>query len=304
MTEKDRFIQEGRFPISFFEEEVRNDFFVDSFRKKMWAVLLDMALELDRVCKKHNITYFLSDGTLLGAVRHHGFIPWDDDFDVHMPRADYERFIKLGDEFKAPLFLQTPYTDSNFFYAPARIRNSNTSGIIPMFKYQGFNQGIWLTIFPLDNMDPIEGEKIYEKINALNIENSTYMRMTNPELDEKNRKRVDNYSGKNPLETYNEIHRLARSYEEVDTGYKIVMVHTMDNYKKKIFPSKDYDYPVLCKVEGYDFPIPCGYDNLLKQYYGDYMTLPPVEERGKKHSGVIWNPDIPYQDYLENHKNI
>lgn len=299
MTEKERFIQEGRFPKSFFEEEVRNGFYVDSFRKRMWAVLLDMALELDRVCRKYNLTYYLSDGTLLGAVRHQGFIPWDDDFDVHMPRKDYEKFITLGHEFHNPIFLQTPNTDPNFFYAPARLRNSNTSGIIPMFKYQNFNQGIWLTIFPLDNMEPVKGEEIYKKINALNIENSTYMRLTNPELDETNRKRVENYSGRNPLDTYKEIHQLARTYENVETGYKVVMVHTMDNYKKKVFKAEDYCSCIPCKVEGYDFPIPCGYDNLLKQYYGDYMKLPPVEERGKKHSSVIWNPDVPYKKIID-----
>ena len=125
------------------------------------------------------------------------------------------------------------------------------------------------------------------------------MRISNPELDEKNRKRVENYSGRDPLETYKEIHKLARKYEGIDTAYKIVMVHTMDNYKKKTFLAKDYDHAVPCKVEGYDFPIPCGYHNLLTQYYGDYLKLPPINERGEKHSDVIWNPDIPYKQYLE-----
>lgn len=298
MTEKDRFIQEGRFPVSFFDEEERNGFLVDSFRKRMWAVLLDMALELDRVCRKYGIQYFLSDGTLLGAVRHHGFIPWDDDFDVHMPRKDYERFIQLGSEFKSPLFLQTPYTDPAFFYAPARIRNSNTTGLIPMFKYQPFNQGIWLTIFPLDVMDPDEGIKIYQRINKLNIENSTYMRMTNPNLDENNRIRVKNYSGRNPLETYEEIHHLARTYEGTETGYRVVMVHTMDDYRKKLFRAEDYSIAIPCEVEGYVFPIPCGYHRILTQYYGNYWELPPDSERGKKHSGTIWDPDTTYLNYI------
>ena len=73
----------------------------------------------------------------------------------------------------------------------------------------------------------------------------------------------------------------------------------MDNYKKKVFKAEDYSSCIPCKIEGYNFPIPCGYDNLLKQYYGDYMKLPPVEERAKKHSGVIWNQDVPYKKIID-----
>ena len=68
---------------------------------------------------------------------------------------------------------------------------------------------------------------------------------------------------------------------------------------KKIFSAKDYEYAIPCKVEGYDFPIPCGYNNLLTQYYGDYMKLPPENQRGQKHSDVIWDPDVPYKLYID-----
>ncbi len=92
MTECERIIEQGILPKSFFEQEERCDFLVTEKRKKIWAVLLDLLIKFDFVCKKYSLTYFLADGTLLGAARHQGFIPWDDDIDVSMPREDYEKF--------------------------------------------------------------------------------------------------------------------------------------------------------------------------------------------------------------------
>ena len=150
MTEIDRIIESGRVAPTFLTEEIRNDFFVSIERKKLWTVLLDLLIELDEVCTRNNLRYFILGGTLLGAVRHKGFIPWDDDIDVCMPREEYEKLLKLQNEFKHPYFLQTPYTDPNFFWSSTKLRNSNTTQIVDMFKYQGFNQGICITIFPLD----------------------------------------------------------------------------------------------------------------------------------------------------------
>ena len=129
MIEIERLISKGVINESFLREETVCDFFVDEKRKKLWAVLLDMLIEFDKICSKYGLKYFMIYGSLLGTIRHHGFIPWDDDIDVAMPRKDYEVFIQLGKEFKHPLFLQTPYTDRGYFYTPARIRNSNTTGI-------------------------------------------------------------------------------------------------------------------------------------------------------------------------------
>ena len=96
MTEAERIMQKGFLRKDFLKEEVICDFLVDEKRKKIWAIELDLLREFDRVCKKYNLKYYMWFGSLIGAIRHHGFIPWDDDLDVAMLREDYERFMEVA----------------------------------------------------------------------------------------------------------------------------------------------------------------------------------------------------------------
>ena len=297
MTECERIIRKGIIPKCFLREETICDYRVTVDRKKIFTVLLDLLYEFDRVCKKYNLRYYPEGGTLLGAIRHHGFIPWDDDIDVEMPREDYEVFVTLSHEFEHPYFLQTPYTDSEYFYSPARIRNSNTSAIVETFAYQKFNHGIWLSVFPLDNWKA-DAEEEFNKIKALIIENSTYMRMTNPHLDKKNRERIRNYSGRNPMETYNEMVQLATQFNGSPTEFKMIAVSAMAPYSKKLQYAKDFSATFLADFECLRIPIPIGYDRILKKVFGDYLVLPPFEERGLHHSGTIYDADTPYTEYV------
>ena len=299
MTESERIIRKGVITADFLKEEVICDFLVTTGRKKLFAVLLDLLLEFDKVCKKHGLKYFMDGGSLIGPIRHKGFIPWDDDIDVVMPRKDYDRFVKLSKEFSEPYFLQTPYTDPEYFYCPARLRNSNTSAIVETFAYQKFNHGIWLSIFPLDNWEESAIDK-FNLIKSLIIENSTYMRMTNPHLDKKNQERVKNYSGRNPLETYQEIQRLGTSFNDKPTKFVSATVSAVLPYSKKLWYAEDFASTILADFEGYKVPIPIGYDRILKTVFGDYMALPPMEERGLHHSGTFFDADKPYTEYTNN----
>ena len=119
---------------SFFKKEIRSDFLVDEKRKKVWAVELEMLEKLDEVCKNHDITYWVFYGTLLGAVRHKGFVPWDDDIDVVMFRNDYERFQTVAPhEFQEPYFFQNSYTDRRI-WALSKIRDSSKYMSAKVFK--------------------------------------------------------------------------------------------------------------------------------------------------------------------------
>lgn len=297
MTEIERIIRKGIIDRQYLLDEVKNDFLVDESRKKLWAIMLDMIVEFDKVCKKYDLTYYTIYGALLGAVRHKGFIPWDDDFDVAMPREDYERFIRLSEEFKHPYFLQTPYTDPDYFYSFAKIRNSNTTGVVEMFEYSKFNHGIWISIFPLDRWDNDGGEDRYYQIRKLVVDCSTYMRISNPHLNETNKARVTAYHG-DPMRDYEEIQRLAQSCKNPDSKYVMTAVITQGSYSGKLLNAADFEKTLLMEFEGLEIMVPCGFDHLLRVWYGDYMQLPPKEKRGAWHNGTVFDADIPYKEYL------
>lgn len=298
MTECERILEKGVVSEDFFQEEIICDFLVTKERKKLFAVLLDMLFEFDRICKKYHLRYYPEGGTLLGAIRHNGFIPWDDDIDIEMPREDYNIFVSLAHEFKEPYFLQTPYTDPGYYYCPARIRNTNTTALVEMFAYQKFNNGIWLSIFPMDNWQK-DAEDEFNKIKALIVENSTYMRISNPNLDKKNKERVKNYSGRDPLETYREIERLATQFNGKSTELVTIAVSAMAPYSKKLQYASDFSTTLLVDFENFKMPVPVGYDRILKTVFGNYLELPPVKERGLHHDGTLYDADKPYTYYFE-----
>lgn len=293
--EFERIIEKGILPESFFKEEVRNDFLVDTTRKKIWAIALDMLIELDRICKKHGIQYFLIGGTLLGAVRHKGFIPWDDDIDVGMMRSDYERFLELSSEFKDPYFLQTPYTDDGYFFSFAKVRNGNSASISIPFRFERFNQGISIDIFPVDNCTKEDVRQNFDKINSLIIDNSNYMRKSSPDAYDRERHAL--WSGRNPLSVYEEIQRIARTHENDETDYVNLSTCTVYPCEKFVWKKEDVTQFIDMEFEGFSFPCPKGYDAILTTQFGDYMQFPPVEKRGAWHDKNIFNPDVPYRDY-------
>lgn len=122
--------------------------------KNVWNVELDILKKFDSFCKKHGLSYFADSETLLGAVRHKGFIPWDDDLDFVMFRKDYDKFIKLAKkEFKYPYFIQTGYNDAGYVGGLCHIRNSETSAMLKRnWPHTKYNQGIFIDVFPLDGV--------------------------------------------------------------------------------------------------------------------------------------------------------
>jgi lipopolysaccharide cholinephosphotransferase len=143
----------------FLEPETRCGHYVSAETKACWKVMLDIVEEVDRICRKYNIKYFLIAGSLLGAVRHKGFIPWDDDLDIALFREDYERLRKvLPRELPSHLFMQTLTTDPEFPISHMCIRDSRTT-CINEWAVAGnlrFNMGIFLDIFVLEGVPPTE----------------------------------------------------------------------------------------------------------------------------------------------------
>ncbi len=304
MTECERIVRNGVLPESFFKEEVRSDFLVDVNRKKIWAIEIDLLLEIDRVCKRYDLEYFLFWGSLLGAVRHCGFVPWDDDIDIVMPRKDYEKLLTLGDEFSAPYFFQTPYTDKGFFYAHAKLRNSNTTAWDRPFAYQGMNFGIFLDILPLDNIDLKGGRECFERINALILDNSTAMKLSNPSPAPRDLERIKNYDGRNPFERYEEIHSIARQFEGIRTGKVSVLACTTYGYERDTFFEEDFFESILWDFEGIKLPVPCGCKRVLEIAYGNWEEIPSAGKRGNWHKNLLFEPDVPYKEFIKQHLGI
>lgn len=301
MTEIERILNKGVISDRFLIPEEKCDFYIDENRKKIWAIGLDLLMKLDEVCKRHRLCYYLAYGTLLGAIRHNGFIPWDDDIDVCMPRYDYEKLQEHKDEFKDPYFLQSPETDANYFFSFIKLRNSKTTALSKNLCYNNFNNGMSLDIFCVDKWEnDDQGKRLYLKINDLIINNSTYMKLSNPYF--KDDERVRNYNRANPMIVYREIQRLSKSYYDKVTDYVSMPTISIYGYEKDIFYAEDFSCAILHPFESLNLPIPVGYDRILKCIYGDYMQFPPAEKRGKGHTALL-DAERPYTDYLEDLKN-
>ena len=306
MTEPERIISEGILPASFLEPEVRCGYEVTTERKQVWAVLIDLLLQFDAVCKKHNFHWFFMGGSLLGAIRHEGFIPWDDDMDVCLMRDEYEEFLKCADEFKGQYFLQTPFTDPYSYYGMAKLRNDRTTWIADMYRYCPFNKGIALDIIPLDPYDKEDGRIQYERISNLNHDTGTYYRLDNPNLSETDKMRVYAYRRRcvDPKETWREVQSIAMKYRGLRKDHILAAVTTNYPFEKNLFTAVDFDRIVTHKFEGFNFNIPAGYDSILRNQYGDYMEFPPPEKRGAWHDNTVVDANTPWRESLKTHFGI
>ncbi len=153
------------FPDEFFREEERS-IVISEDKKRLWAVQLDLLIEFDRVCQENGIKYSLDAGTLLGAIRHKGFIPWDDDVDVVMLREEYEKLnIIASEKFCEPYFWQTFSSDADHGRGFGRLRNSSTTYIIHSEmngskSYFSHNQGVFIDVFIADSVPDDEAERV------------------------------------------------------------------------------------------------------------------------------------------------
>ena len=298
MTEVERIIRGGVISENFLQPETICDFYVDETRKKIWAIGIDLLVKFDCVCRKHGLKYSLAFGSLLGVVRHNGFIPWDDDIDVVMPRADYEKLKELKEEFESPYFFQMPGENDDYLFSFPKLRNSYTTGISYPFRFASFNQGLFLDIFPLDNYNPINVEQDVTLLKRLIAECSALMRRKNPCPDEEDLEKLSLITGRTGEEIVAEIERIQKSHESETTGEYICWCTLQYDYTRKIYKKEYFDNLIEVDFYGHKVFIPLNYKRILEITYGDYMQLPPVEKRGTWHSRNVTDPDVPYREYL------
>ena len=300
MTECERILEQGILPASFFREETICDFYVDEKRKKIWAVCIDMLVKLDEICRKHKLRYSLAFGSLLGAIRHNGFIPWDDDIDVVMPREDYEKLKRYKSEFSQPYYLQFPGEDNGYMFSFAKLRNSNTSSISWAFRYESFNQGLFVDIFPLDNYSIVNLKNNIERIAYLIDECSALMRRSCPCPSREDINKLLRFPViRNKSSVVKELDKLLKVNEKAASEKYIVWCCPIYSSEKMTFDKELFDDLIEAEYYGYKVFIPRCYDKVLSITYGNYMELPPIEKRGQWHNKSLFDPDIPFEITLQ-----
>lgn len=266
-------------PESFFQEEERSGYLVSAKTKELWAIQLDLLNQLDIVCRKNNLKYFLDYGSLLGAIRHKGFIPWDEDIDVGMLREDYDKLMEIGPkEFKYPYFLQNYETDRDCDVSVTRLRRSDTTFLQPIdILYQSsFNLGVFIDIFVYDNVpsnDLIKISRIHDQcmshFNGAVALAHRDMKRSNVVMSFVMYARYYIYKLRyhSSYNAFKQMDCISRQFEKGD-------------YVSCVFTST----PVLCRqrkwledivyvpFESLMAPIPVAYDDVLKNRYGDYET--------------------------------
>ncbi|MBE6052127.1 MAG: LicD family protein [Clostridium sp.] len=250
--------------------------------KRLHKDLLVLLLEVDRVCRKHNIKYFLSDGTLLGAVRHNGFIPWDDDVDIHMLRAEYERFCEVCEEElnTEKFFLQTQEIDKEYDWVYGKLRLKNTEFIRAGQEHLKQKTGIFLDIFPIDNMTENEmSQRIIDKVC------NTCRRVLWAKVGAVSAEKAVSRMWFKILRliprsfSINIFNFFTKFYNKKNTSFLKSNNLVYRKGFKYVFKKEWYESSIDMEFEGHMLPVPVGYDKILSLTYGDYMKLPPKSER-------------------------
>lgn len=293
-------------PPGFLDAEVRCGYEVSTKLKKIWAVELDLMTELLRVCEKHNLRIHVAYGSIIGAVRHKGFIPWDDDMDVWLPRKDYDKLCEIApQEFAHPYFLQTPLSDRGCFSGFSRFRNSLTTAYITDQPRNGYNHGIFIDVYPMDAA-PVSrvGDLIQTflqrtvvrcaRLNRGNIVGKTRTKRFVARILSCIPKLI-------PYTIWTKLYHISMTWRKNKGLY--APLFSLSAHEKQIRVSeRDFDEPQWCKFENIEVPVPRNYDEILTVYYGDYKKFPPVEDRGKWHEGQIrFDPDMNYHEWFRVH---
>ena len=255
--------------------------------KKVQDTELDILKAVADLCEEHGINYFLDSGTLIGAIRHNGFIPWDDDVDISMPYQDYCRFLEIAQtELGERYFVQNFSTDANFHRSYSKVRLKDTLVRPVDLKNWNICHGAWIDIFPMfysnSDSDICRKRKIYRYSRYL--QGKDYYHNI---LLVEGKTRIDNLKylfasviGILPLKLRKHLHKKMLDYvfskENMNGKYLCRCANMIVRFDANCFTGQKCFHP----FEHLNLRIPNDYDKVLRDEYGDYMQIPPEDERG------------------------
>lgn len=273
------------------------------YMRLLQGYVTEIMLVMDEFCRKHNLTYYLGEGTLLGAVRHKGFIPWDDDVDLLMPRADYERFLQLAKNgLPDGYVLDSRETNPRHWSILSQVEMTRkTEHTKERLEGIALHNGPSLDIFPLDYV-PAEYTKAmkrrYRTIRILRRTLWIKSGLHNKAWYKTFKRRLKYYY---PLKLYGALRSFDSIFDQVDrvmtetddaTMPCLCMFSSLYSVKKETFPKEYYGEPKFMEFEGHQFPVPAKAEKILEQVYGDYLSMPPVSKRKSKHFFAFNKPEL------------
>lgn len=279
-----------QFEESFFVGEEIDGFYVESDMKRAWAAQMEVLMEIDRICKKYNIQYYAAAGTMLGAVRHNGFIPWDDDLDISMKRADYMKFMQVAPkEIPYGWHLASPQLVKSWKMPFMRLISGVGINISKSYleRFHGCPYSVGVDIFPNDYLPTDEAE--FEVLKIL-YEHTLYVKQlienkNTEETEEEHAEKIESYlsemeetlrfkidrQGNVVNQMLVRLEQMSALYQEEESK-ELGCICFMSVGDSKGVLKEWYDEAVLMPFENIMIPVPKGYDSVLRVSYGDYMV--------------------------------
>lgn len=296
-------------PDGFLNDEIRDGYQVTAKMKKVWAVELDLLCEFQRVADKYNIKYIANGGTMLGAVRHSGFIPWDDDIDLMMMRDEYDKLCKIAPkEFNHPYFFQTEYSDPGSLRCHAQLRNSETTAILNDEKngHFHFNQGIFIDIFPLDAVP--DEESIFDSTSKTATRYFKFMyhfaslsvHYRKDRLSWNNIHKAFLHSIGGPIFSFLS-HLYFKKYEKICKRFNGMKTKKLSlfcwgyRYKKLHRSRVDHEETIMMPFEFIEVPVCKNYNHALTEVFGDWHKF---VIGSSIHDITIFDTEKPYTEYI------